>query len=94
MSLKDILNQLAQDPERVELIPQALTELAALEQTLQDTQSAEQNAQMRITKLQESNRDLLNQIPMPGAEPPAAEPEFTEETATTYLVGLLNGGRD
>lgn len=93
MSLKDILNQLAQDPERIELIPQALTELATLEQTLQDTQAAEQNAQMRITKLQESNRDLLNQIPMPGAEPPA-EPEFTEETATTYLVGLLNGGRD
>lgn len=91
--MKDIiaaLNQLKDNPDDLSALPQTI---AALEEYSTTVTTREQEDLDRITRLQESNRSLLSQIPIPGNEPPAGEKEDeapTFEDAQEQLLSAMN----
>lgn len=85
----ELLKGLVEDPDSIEKLPQAI---AQLEEHQQTTGKQEEDYQDRIMKLQQSNRSLLSQVPIPGNEPPEdPEPEPTLEDAQDYLIKTLGG---
>lgn len=91
--MKDIiaaLNQLKDSPDDLSALPQTI---AALEEYSTTVTTREQEDLDRITRLQESNRSLLSQIPIPGNEPPAGGNEDeapTFEDAQEQLLNAMN----
>lgn len=90
--MKEIINllkELVEDPDKIEHIPQAIAQLEEYSNTNTEQEQAYQD---RIIKLQQANRTLLSQVPIPGNEPPAPEePEATLEDAQKYIIEALGG---
>lgn len=87
--LSKALKAIKENPEDLSSIPQLIARAEELE-------SQDFDYQERITKLQEYNRNLLSQIPLPGEEPPAQEPqdeEVTFEQAQSELFNVLENTR-
>ena len=88
--MKDIiaaLNQLKENPDDLSALPQTI---AALEEYSTNVTTREQEDLERITKLQESNRSLLSQIPIGDNKAPADEAEDNEPTFEQAQEQLLN----
>lgn len=85
----DVLKGLVEDPDNIDKLPQAIAQLEEHQQTVG---KQEEDYQDRIMKLQQSNRSLLSQVPIPGNEPePEPEKEATLEDAQAYLISTLGG---
>lgn len=91
--MKDIiaaLHQLKENPDDLSALPQTI---AALEEYSTTVTAREQEDLDRITKLQESNRSLLSQIPIGDNKVPAdetADNEPTFEQAQEQLLNAMN----
>lgn len=86
-SLKDLV----ENPDNLEHIPGVIARLEEHQKTQTDQETAYQE---RIHSLQQVNKGLLAQVPIPGNEPPApAEPEVTLEDAQNYLIETLGGNK-
>ena len=92
----EYLKQLAKDPDDFSGLPDAINTLETYfeEHQTQQTQWAEteQSYQEKFQKLQESNRALISQIPIKGAEPPDTNDTVpTKEDVSTALINSLKG---
>lgn len=87
--IAEALKKLIEDSEDLSILPQLVAKVEELE-------NSEAIYQERISRLQEVNRNLLAQIPIPGAEPDTDEEEEkqpTLEDAKQYLIEALGGNR-
>lgn len=87
--LSKALKAIKENPDDLSTLPQLIARAEELE-------GQDFNYQERITKLQEYNRNLLSQIPLPGEEAPATEPEdepVTFEQAQGELFNVLENTR-
>lgn len=92
--MKDIienLKKLVENPDQIEHIPQVIAQLEEMSTTHTDQETAYQE---RINSLQQVNRNLLSQVPIPGNEPPEPEEKQpTLEDAQDYLIKTLGGNQ-
>lgn len=93
--MKDLIAKLraiVDNPDDLSALPETIN---ALEEYHTGVQTRETDDQERIIKLQDSNRNLISQIPISTGEPAAADPEDKEvtfEDAQTELLKTMNGG--
>ena len=90
--LKEIiegLKEIVENPEDLSKIPEYIAKLEEHSKTYSDQEEAYQE---RIMKLQQANRNLLSQIPIPGAEPQNEEEDdkVTFEDAQQQLLKAMN----
>lgn len=87
----ETLKKLVENPDNLEHIPGVI---ARLEEHNNTATQQETTYQERIHSLQQVNRGLLAQVPIPGNEPPTPEePEATLEDAQAYLIETLGGNK-
>lgn len=88
MTLSNELRKLIDNPDDLSALPQLIARVQQLE-------TAEIDNQTRITKLQESNRAYLAQIPIPNNDPTDKKEEEKEPVtladAHTYMQDYLKG---
>lgn len=85
----DALKELKDNPDDLSKLPEIITNLEEHHTKITDQDEAYQE---KIVKLQNSNRNLLMQIPVAG-EPPKDNPEDKEvtfEEAQEQLVNAMN----
>lgn len=82
LSLVEILSYIKDNPDDLSMIPKAIEHANNMLQTEQDNQ-------LRISKLQDSNRAYLAQIPVASTEPPK-QTEPQEPTMDEFQEALTN----
>lgn len=93
--MKDLIAKLRaiiDNPDDLSTLPETIN---ALEEYHTGVQTRETDDQERIIKLQDSNRNLISQIPISTGEPAATAPEDKEvtfEDAQEELLKTMNGG--
>lgn len=90
--MKDIietLQALQENPDDLSNLP---TVIAQLEEYNASHTEQEEQYQERIIRLQEANRNLLGQIPIPGKEPDNSQDDdqVTFEDAQKELINAMN----
>ena len=92
MEISDALQKIIENPDDLSTLPQIVAKVQELEEKVQKFPEIEQQYMERIERLQEINRSLLAQIPIPGQEKKEenAEPEVTLEDAKEALFQAMN----
>lgn len=86
------LKAIIDNPDDLSTLPETIN---ALEEYHTSVQTREADDQERIIKLQDSNRNLISQIPISTGEPKTTDPEDKEvtfEDAQAELLNTMNGG--
>lgn len=73
--LSKALETIIENPEDLSNLPQLVAKAQELEKKLGEFAAIEESYQDRIAKMQEYNRSLLAQIPIPGQEEKSDKPE-------------------
>lgn len=68
MEISKALQQIIENPEDLSTLPQIVAKVQEMEKKIQQFPEIEQQYMERIERLQETNRSLLAQIPIPGQE--------------------------
>lgn len=100
MEISKALQKIIENPDDLSTLPQIVAKVQELEEKVQKFPEIEQQYMERIERLQETNRSLLAQIPIPGQEEKEeeTEPEVTLEDAKEELfkalknIGGVNNG--
>ena len=99
LEISKALQAIIENPDDLSTLPQIVAKVQELEEKVKGFPEIEQQYMERIERLQEINRSLLAQIPIPGQEQKEdAEPELTLEDAKRELfkamqnVGGVNNG--
>lgn len=85
--LSERIKALIDNPEDLSILPE-------LHQIAVESEKTEGDYQVRIDKLQATNRNLLKMIPQPQAEPKKEEPvveEYTLDTGVKSMMTLMEG---
>ena len=92
MEISDALQKIIENPDDLSTLPQIVAKVQELEEKVQKFPEIEQQYMERIERLQEINRSLLAQIPIPGQEKKEenTEPEVTLEDAKKALFQAMN----
>lgn len=92
MEISDALQKIIENPDDLSTLPQIVAKVQELEEKVQKFPEIEQQYMERIERLQEINRSLLAQIPIPGQEKKEenTEPEITLEDAKKALFQAMN----
>lgn len=90
--MKEVINALKELQENPEDLSSLPTIIGQLEEYNTNHSTQEEEYQERIMKLQQANRNLLSQIPIPGAEPKSEEEDnkVTFEDAQQELLKAMN----
>mgnify|MGYP001438185433 FL=1 len=92
MEISNALQKIIENPDDLSTLPQIVAKVQELEEKVQKFPEIEQQYMERIERLQEINRSLLAQIPIPGQEKKEenTEPEVTLEDAKKALFQAMN----
>ena len=85
--LSERIKALIDNPEDLSILPE-------LHQLAVESEKTEGDYQVRIDKLQATNRNLLKMIPQPQAEPKKEEPkaeEYTLDNGVKSMMTLMEG---
>ena len=94
MEISKALQQLIENPEDLSTLPQIVAKVQELEKKVQSFPDIEQQYMERIERLQETNRSLLAQIPIPGQEKKEPKQEMTLEDVKKELFKTIGGMRN
>ena len=92
MEISEALQKIIENPDDLSTLPQIVAKVQELEEKVQKFPEIEHQYIERIERLQEINRSLLAQIPIPGQEKKEenTEPEITLEDAKKALFQAMN----
>ena len=92
MEISEALQKIIENPDDLSTLPQIVAKVQELEEKVQKFPEIEQQYMERIERLQEINRSLLAQIPIPGQEKKEenTEPKVTLEDAKEALLKAMN----
>ena len=95
MEISKALQQIIENPEDLSTLPQIVAKVQELEKKVQGFPDIEQQYMERIERLQETNRSLLAQIPIPGQEEKKeTKQEVTLEDVKQELFKTIGGMRN
>lgn len=89
--LSKALEAIIENPEDLSSLPQLVAKAQELEKKLGEFAAIEESYQDRIAKMQEYNRSLLAQIPIPGQEQKSDKPEeeYTFDKAQEEFLNAM-----
>ena len=91
MEISKALQQIIENPDDLSTLPQIVAKVQELEKKVQGFPDIEQQYMERIERLQETNRSLLAQIPIPGQEKEeTTKEEFTFEDAKREIYKTIS----